>query len=199
MSGQGKNSPTIGENGFLTQPGEVSAMLSSINEISKLPKVETDEELIERVDWYFQFCASNDIRPGVEGLALACGVDRRTLWDWQVGNSRSGTMRGEIIKEAKQRLAMFHEALMLYGRINPVTGIFLAKNNYGYTDRTELEVTTGNNLLGPQLTPEEIAKRIPKDIPIDTVYEETSTFTVDEIAKKISRDLPAEIDFNELE
>lgn len=151
--------------------GEISEMLININALTKLPKVKTDEELQERVDWYFTFCAQNGVRPGVEGLALACGVDRRTLWDWQVGNSRVGSRAGAIIKEAKQILATFHETLMLTGKINPVTGIFLAKNNFGYTDKQEFEVKTSSS-LGATLSPEEIAKQIPQDIPVDVDFSE---------------------------
>jgi len=171
MAGQGKNSPTVGDNGMMTAPGEVSQMLSSIDTICKLPKVSTDEELRERINWYFEYCVNNDVRPGVEQLALACGCDRRTLWDWQVGNSRNGSRRGEIIREAKQRLASFHETLMLYGKINPITAIFIAKNHYGYIDRTELSVVPSSNPLGDQMTADEIRK-LTNDIPMDVDYSE---------------------------
>jgi len=187
MAKQGANSPTFGENGMLTEPGEVSQMLSDIVQLSRLPKVATDEELQERIDWYFQYCIKNDIRPGVEGMALACGVNRRTLWDWETGYSRSGSRRGEIIRQAKQQLAAFLEKLTLYGKINPVSAIFMAKNHFGYQDKTELEIAP-SNALGQQLTPEEIAKRIPKDIPIDVEYTEPDSLTTEEIVRQIPYD-----------
>lgn len=39
------------------------------------------------------------------------------------------------------------EEYMQNGKINPVSGIFLMKNNFGYADKTEV-VVTPNNPLG---------------------------------------------------
>ena len=47
---------------------------------------------------------------------------------------------------------------MLNGKINPVSGIFLLKNNFGYQDKQEV-VLTPNNPLGDYQTQEELAKR----------------------------------------
>lgn len=150
---------------------EISDTLASINVLSKLQPVTNDDELQERVDWYFEFCVHNGIRPGYESLALACGCNRRTLWNWETKKVLTDTRRSEIIGEAKQKLATFHESMMLSGRINPVSGIFIAKNNYGYTDKTEIEIAP-KNPLGDTLSPEDIAKQIPQDIAINAEYEE---------------------------
>ena len=39
---------------------------------------------------------------------------------------------------------------MLSGKINPVTGIFLLKNNFGYADKSEIVLTPNNTPLGDQ-------------------------------------------------
>jgi hypothetical protein len=64
------------------------------------------------------------------------------------------------------------ENLAQNGKINPVTAIFMMKNHFGYKDQQEINVSATSN-LGNQLTPEEIAKRIPKDIPVDVEYKES--------------------------
>ena len=45
------------------------------------------------------------------------------------------------IKNAYNLLENLWETYMQNGKINPVSGIFLGKNNYGYRDKVEYEVT----------------------------------------------------------
>ena len=45
------------------------------------------------------------------------------------------------IKKAYVTLEMLWENYMQNGKVNPVAGIFLGKNNYGYQDKTEYVVT----------------------------------------------------------
>ena len=162
--GHGRNSPVIGTNGFLTAPGDNAEILKHAIEIAyRWPPInlDSDDEVEERIIKYFQYCFDNDIKPGVEGMALALGVNRRTLWDWEVGNSRAGvnSRRSDIIKKSKQILADYLESLSQNGKINPVTAIFLLKNHFGYSDKQELEIKASQP-LGDQLSPEEIAKRV---------------------------------------
>lgn len=144
-------------------------MLQNINGLTKQPRVETDEQLIDRINWYFEYCIQTGVRPGVEGMALACGLNRQRLWDAQNGYFKLGHRTKDIIDDAKQKLVTFHEAMMLSGKINPVTGIFLAKANYGYREVTEITISPGSAALGQQLSPEEIAKRAGLLDPMDPV------------------------------
>ena len=48
------------------------------------------------------------------------------------------------IKKAYVLLENLWENYMLNGKVNPVVGIFLGKNNYGYQDKTEYVVTPNN-------------------------------------------------------
>lgn len=161
---------TFGDNGFDLQPGDNSKALAKLLPLYQLPKIDinSDEEVIERIDYYFNYCFNNDLKPGVEGLAMAIGVSRATLWDWETGRSRAdvSNTRSDIIKKAKQLLALNMENLSQNGKINPVTAIFLMKNHFGYVDKQEVVVTPNQNLDAGQ-TPDEIAKLIESDIPID--------------------------------
>ena len=47
---------------------------------------------------------------------------------------------------------------MQNGKINPVSGIFLMKNNMGYQDKQEV-VLTPNTQLGDSTTPEELQQK----------------------------------------
>lgn len=168
--GNGKNSPVIGNNGFMTEPGDNSKALAQIMGIYNMPKIDTsnDEEVEERIQEYFEYCFNNDLKPGVEGMALAIGVDRRTLWEWETGRKRGvvDSSRADIIKKAKLFLANYMENLSQNGKINPITAIFLMKNHFGYADKQEVVITPNHNLDAAQ-TPEQIAEQIAVDIPID--------------------------------
>ena len=115
--------------------------------IMKLPKIDiTDpQQLSTRLTEYFQLCADHDMKPGVAALALAVGMDRRRLWE--INNDVAGrnlTIPEEskkIIKMAYNSLEVLWESYSIGGKINPVTAIFLGKNNFGYQDKQEYVVT----------------------------------------------------------
>lgn len=134
---------------------ELSILIKRLNDQRKLTKVATPEEVEQRVTEYFDACIQNSIRPGVEGMALALGVTRQTLLNWQ----SEGNQKGEIITRAKQMLAALLESWSMSGKINPVTSIFLLKNHFGYADKSEIEFAPREKLQ-QELTPAEIAKRI---------------------------------------
>lgn len=107
---------------------------------------------------YFSYCAEKDMKVGQEGLCFALGITRQTFWNWVSGQYRSDTHL-DVVKKAQAFLRMNWEQYMLNGKINPVAGIFLAKNQYGYTDKQELEVKPINPMTDGLSSPEEIAER----------------------------------------
>ena len=114
--------------------------------IMQLPKIDVKDpiQLRSRVVEYFQLCAEHDMKPGVAAVGLAIGLDRRRLWEIRSGSTRNGTIPQEskdIINEVYDSLEVLWEGYMTNGKINPVSGIFLGKNNFGYTDKQEYVVT----------------------------------------------------------
>lgn len=115
-------------------------------EIMKLPKIDVrnPEQLRARVIEYFQLCADHDMKPGVAAVGLAIGLDRRRLWEIRSGSSRNASIPPEckaIINEVYDSLEVLWEGYMANGKINPVSGIFLGKNHFGYQDKQEYVVT----------------------------------------------------------
>jgi hypothetical protein len=139
-------------------------------EIMKLPKIDVRDpiQLRNRVIDYFQLCADHDMKPGVAAVGLAIGLDRRRLWEIRSGNHVrvSGIPQEckDIINEVYDSLEVLWEGYMANGKINPVSGIFLGKNNFGYSDKQEY-VVTPNTM--PQDTPVEVIEAKYEALPED--------------------------------
>lgn len=100
------------------------------------------EEVTNRIMDYFSICGEMGFRPAVASLALAFGIDRATLWTWI--NGTGGVKNPAVIDSIKRAYAVInssYEDMMNNGKINPVAGIFLMKNNLGYKDQTDYVVT----------------------------------------------------------
>ena len=114
--------------------------------IMQMPKIDVRDatQLRNRVVEYFQLCADHDMKPGVAAVGLAIGLDRRRLWEIRSGSSRNASIPQEckeIINEVYDSLEVLWEGYMTNGKINPVSGIFLGKNHFGYSDKQEYVVT----------------------------------------------------------
>ena len=149
------------------EPGDNRKYLEHNLKMWSWPSVDMKkpENVLERVTLYFQTCADDDMKPSVAGLALAFGIDRRTLWKWINGiqsdfvasESRDALKKAYIILNAQM------ENYMQNGKINPVAGIFLMKNNMGYQDKQEV-VVTPNQQLGEQIPAEALEKKYLEDV-----------------------------------
>jgi len=64
-----------------------------------------------------------------------------------------------LIKKAYEILGNLMEDYMQNGRVNPVAGIFLAKNHFGYVNETEVVVKPSQQALDSEYSVEEIQKR----------------------------------------
>ncbi len=148
-----------------TNPGDNTKYLNHNIQISMLPSIDTaDPKQVEkRIYEYFQICGENDMKPSMAGMALAIGITREALWRWSVGDTRSDTHRNTI-KKAVQMLDAQMVDYMQNGKINPVSGIFLMKNSFGYKDQQEV-VVTPNAPLGDQVSPDELRERYIESMP----------------------------------
>ena len=116
-------------------------------ELFQLPYIDPyykPEEGINRITEYLEICIKNNMKPTVEGLSTAFGVDRRTLYKW-VHNIDSDSLPVNFrvtLKKVYQVLNSNFTDLSINGKINPVISIFLMKNNFGYKDQNEVIQTT---------------------------------------------------------
>lgn len=91
------------------------------------------DDLVVKIDEYFDKC-DNDKRPyTMSGLALSLGIDRRTLLNYSKNEEFF-----PLIKEARQRVeAQLEECLYRLGNNSGV--IFNLKNNFEWKDRQEID------------------------------------------------------------
>lgn len=104
----------------------------------------------ERIKQCFELYLQAGMKPTVSGLALSLGISRTTLTGIKTGNL--GTTIGyrnlpeetvNSIKRAYIIMETMWEDYMLNGQINPVSGIFLGKNNFGYRDQVDYQINSG--------------------------------------------------------
>ena len=118
--------------------------------------LDSDEQVLDRIQWYFNHCVENDMKPGIAGLCNALGISRMTFFNWQNKGSRDRKEHQIIAQRAKAILEDMMEQYMMNGKVNPVSGIFLMKNNFeGYYDRQDVVLSPGSP-LDPQKSETEL-------------------------------------------
>lgn len=124
------------------EPGDNSKYLGHALTIARMPLVDLNDinAVEERIDWYFDHCFANDMKPTVSGFCNALKINRTTLMLWRNGTFRADTHQAVILAKYALMEELW-ENYMQNGKINPVSGIFLGKNNYGYTDKQEYVLT----------------------------------------------------------
>lgn len=143
-----------------TEPGDNRKYILHSLRLAELPKpnLTSVEEVTQRIKDYFTICAEDDMKPSVAGLALAMDIDRRYLWEIREGHKGKNPAVADTIKKAMKILDLQMVDYMQNGKINPVSGIFLMKNNFGYADKQEV-VVTPNNPLGDTKDTKELEER----------------------------------------
>lgn len=103
--------------------------------------------------------------PTISALAVHLDTSRETLLDYEKGKHDNGenieghdVQFSDTIKRAKQTIQSMTERLLVDGGAHPSGIIFSLKNNYGWKDRSELDVTSKGDKIGGELTPEAQAK-----------------------------------------
>ena len=145
---RGGNSPVIGDNGLMLEPGDNAKFMRVNMVLFNMEKIDMkDIDAVQsRINEFFMLYASNDMKPTVAGMAMALNMDRRRLWEIKTGNKGISTPElppevQDSIKKAYNLMENLWETYMNSGKVNPVSGIFLGKNNYGYSDKQEYVLT----------------------------------------------------------
>ena len=100
------------------------------------------------------------------GMCNALGVSRQTMYNWGHGEYRSGTHLRTIQKYLNM-LEEIWEMEMVEGKINPIVGIFLGKNHFGYADKQEFELSP-KDPLGDRTDTKALEERYIESVVDDT-------------------------------
>ena len=111
--------------------------------LSELPKVAlSDPDAIrDRVNFYYQLCVTDGIRPNLPGFALSFGLTRTGL----VNALSDRRMTRECAEELGRGLAMLDDiisGMALDGLVNPVAVIYFLNNWLGYKNASEVTTRT---------------------------------------------------------
>lgn len=136
------------------EPSVQQLLMQQSLTLMNLPEIDLhdNQQVQERINFYFNLVGSNGNKPTVAGLGLALNnMSRQTLWEIRSGNYRNGKVPFNLpqnvtdtIKKAYKLMEELWENYMQTGRINPVSGIFLGKNNFGYQDKQDVVITPNN-------------------------------------------------------
>lgn len=138
-------------------------LLEHVFKYWNLPTAKTDDEIAQRVEFYFNDCYRHKLKPTLEGVALAIGITTQTFNNWSEKESKSDFDRFAITKRVKQVLANFDASLLINGKMNPVAYIFRSKNLYGMKDQTETVIKKDSE-LGDKKTPDELLEIIDANV-----------------------------------
>lgn len=157
------------ENMLSLEEGDNTRFMTVQMALLNMPEIDMEnvEEVQARLNEYFALYAQYDMKPTVAGMAIALnGMSRQQLWAI-VHNAPTGGAGykaalppsiADLIKKAYFLLENLWETYMNSGKVNPVAGIFLGKNNYGYQDKTEY-VLTPNQQSDNDYSADEIRER----------------------------------------
>jgi hypothetical protein len=109
-------------------------------------KFTSPEVMQAAIDDYFTKCDDNHEPYTMSGLAYELDMDRRSLLNYSKKDDFLPT-----IKKARNRVEVSVEKLMLKSSGVVAGVIFNAKNNFDWRDKTEQDITSGGDKLGPVL------------------------------------------------
>lgn len=142
----------------LKNTDNVNFTLHNLDLVSLPPinvKLVTPEVLQKRCFDYLSICMRNNMKPSLAGLALTLDVSRQTLIDYITGASQIPKDNEAVLRRFHAFLNALLEDYIQNGKMNPVSAIFIAKNNFGYKDAQEYIVNNATQEASPESLIEE--------------------------------------------
>lgn len=115
------------------------------NRVGRPLKFPDQDTLVEQIQSFFNECKEKEDIPTISGLAVYLDTSRETLMNYEAKEEYFDT-----IKKAKDKVIALQEQLAMKGKINPTVWIFSAKNNLGYADKMETDITSKGDRIGFQ-------------------------------------------------
>lgn len=141
-------------------------ILHEVSDFVKMPRVQSNAELQERINDYFDFCVEKRIPPTWEGMALYCGYTRSAFFDWATGRSKgfkdekSDLTTNVIVQKAREVLAVFDATLVITGKIPVIPYIFRACNYYGMVNKQTVDIGSNTAESAQPLSRDQIIQQL---------------------------------------
>ncbi|WP_165170663.1 hypothetical protein [Adlercreutzia sp. ZJ242] len=133
------------------------------------PAWDDEDALMRRFYDYLDLCDEFGIRPMVNSMAQAFGMNRQALWGVCTGSEHYRKWKGvtpacvNVLKKAYDFLQTSWEIYLTEEKGNPVKWFFLAKNYFGYEDQTvRVQRVEVNQTSLP--SPEEVAAKYARQL-----------------------------------
>jgi hypothetical protein len=114
-------------------------------------------DLENKINEFYQWCQENDKKITVERLAWYLGTNHRTIKNWIDSKDIDNKYTRDITKEDKIKcIEILEEAYsyilsevvdLSFNKNSVVGSIFNLKNNFGYSDKQEIEIQQNQNPL----------------------------------------------------
>lgn len=127
----------------------------------------------QRFNDYLELCRKYNTKPLISGMCAVMGFTRNELTSWAKGNNNNLARRlspesAELLARLSQMNEIYWEFAMQNNEYrNPVTGIFLGKNNFGYKDVSETIVRHDDEDAAPDR--KALERKYRAAIPLDDV------------------------------
>lgn len=148
--------------GKLTAQQKKTLHILRVSQIEK-PYVNNPIQIQNAINQYFQLTLEDGSKPTINGLALAIGITKKQMFDLIEGKKvyiNGGELKGkENIENAIQVVATNNEIDI--AESGGMGAIFLGKNNFGLTDKSEVSVHHDNDDIDEKTLDDKY-----KDIPI---------------------------------
>ena len=144
---------------------KVEAALEQVMVEANQPRVMSDNQLRDRLNGYLNRCYKNRQYPTVEEGLLSTGYTRNYMMEIAQGRSRGKYFTpeaAEIIGKFLDICAAFDAKMVMSGNAPMIGYIYRSKQHYGYSDKTEVQLT-GNVNIEQEFSIDDIAKRYSVD------------------------------------
>ena len=129
------------------QVADIVADRDEKEKVGRPLKFKDKEELQKKITEYFDKCSETGKPLTITGLAVALDTFRSVLIDYESKDEFSYT-----IKKAKEYIHAWTEEYLFTGK-NQTGAIFNLKNNYGWKDSSQTDITSGGEQLGVIMLP----------------------------------------------
>lgn len=159
-------------------PKDAAQAIGYVDELFSWPMIDVSdpEAMTQRIHDYHELCQRYKSKLLVSGLCLALGTDREEVQRWSKGQNTGFGKRLSaesaliLQRELKLLETAWEFSFQNGGYSQPVAGIFLAKNNFGYKDESGTVIRHESEKDG--LSKKELQEKYSKALPVEAVVED---------------------------